>query len=541
MASGKRIGKKSQASNDFLEPLAPTGVTGTNVGTGRAFNNGAVSVAFSLPALSPNATSFTVTASTGQTATGASSPIVVQGIASAATPTFTVTATNAAGTSAASAASSAVTVTTVPQAPSASAVDVGTGRAYNNGAATITVTGGATGGSAITSYTAASGALTSSGSSPLTVGGLSSATAYTFSVTATNANGTSAATTTNSITATTVPDRPTGTAVDVGTGRAYNNGAATITVTAAANGGSPVTSYLVGSTVAGHNDTVSGSSPLTLGNLQSGVSYAFNIIAINANGTSQGAIATNSITATTVPAPPVSPSVTSSVANQDSVSWTAPATGGSAITSYTVTSSDSAQNAPRTNATSPSVFTEVGGTSQTYTIVAINANGTSAGATTGSITTLPPFFPPFFPPYFPPFFPPFFPPYFPPFFPPYFPPFFPPFFPPYFPPYFVPPFFPPFFPPYFPPYFVPPFFPPFFPPYFPPYFVPPFFPPYFVPPYFVPPFFPPYFVPPYFPAPFFPPYFVPPTFGGCPSCYIESNCPSLWCFCTGPCDYNCVC
>jgi len=114
MASGKRIGKKSQASNDFLEPLAPTGVTGTNVGTGRAFNNGAVSVAFSLPALSPNATSFTVTASTGQTGTGASSPIIVTGIASTATPTFTVTATNAAGTSAASSASGAVTVTTVP-------------------------------------------------------------------------------------------------------------------------------------------------------------------------------------------------------------------------------------------------------------------------------------------------------------------------------------------------------------------------------------------------------------------------------------------
>ena len=38
MAAGKKIGKKSQASNDFLEPLAPTGVTGTNVGTNRAFN-----------------------------------------------------------------------------------------------------------------------------------------------------------------------------------------------------------------------------------------------------------------------------------------------------------------------------------------------------------------------------------------------------------------------------------------------------------------------------------------------------------------------
>ena len=97
MAAGKKIGKKSQASNDFLEPLAPTGVSATNVGTGRAYNNGAATVSFSLPALSPAATSYTVTASTGQTATGASSPITVTGIASTATPTFTVTATNAAG------------------------------------------------------------------------------------------------------------------------------------------------------------------------------------------------------------------------------------------------------------------------------------------------------------------------------------------------------------------------------------------------------------------------------------------------------------
>ena len=104
MAAGKKSGRKSQASNDFLEPLAPTGVSATNVGTGRAYDNGAATISFSLPALSPAATSYTVTASTGQTATGSSSPITVTGIASNATPTFTVTATNAAGTSQASSA-----------------------------------------------------------------------------------------------------------------------------------------------------------------------------------------------------------------------------------------------------------------------------------------------------------------------------------------------------------------------------------------------------------------------------------------------------
>jgi len=293
MAAGKKIGKKSQASNDFLEPLAPIAGGATNVGTGRAYNDGAVSVAFSLPALSPAATSYTVTASTGQTATGASSPIVVTGIASGANPTFTITATNAAGTSAASSATSAVTVTTVPQ----------------------------------------------------TLG-----------------------------------------------------------------------------------------APTATGQL-----------------------------------------------NQDTVSWSAAATGGSAIIDYTWSSSDGKSG---TTASTSVVVGQEGNTSQTYTVTARNANGSSAASpASNNVTTIAPFFPPYFvPPFFPPFFP---------------------FFP-FFPPYFVPPFFPPFFPfcPFFPPYFVPP------------YFVPPFFPPYFVPPYFVPPFFPPYFVP-----PFFPPYFAPAT--------PQTYCPSL--------------
>jgi RNA-binding protein 16 len=137
------------------------------------------------------------------------------------------------------------------------------------------------------------------------------------------------------------------------------------------------------------------------------------------------------------------------------VTWSAGNSGGKAISSYTVVSSDGPSYP---NSTSPKTISETGGTTQSYTIYAINANGTSAGETTNSVTTTAPFFPPFFP-YFPPFFP-----YFPPFFPffPYFPPFFP-YFPPFFP-FF--PYFPPFFP-YFPPYF--PFFP-FFPPAFGPYF-----------------------------------------------------------------------
>jgi len=205
MAAGKKSGKKSQASNDFLEPLAPTGVTGTNVGTARPFGNGAVSVAFSLPALSPAATSFTVTASTGQTATGASSPIVVTGFASGATPTFTVTATNAAGTSAASAASAAVTVTTVPSAPQNASVS----SSINNTDTVVWSAPASNGGKAVSSYTIVSsdGPSYPNSVSPQNIGETGN-TSQSYTVYALNANGTSAGTSTNVVTTFTPPHFP---------------------------------------------------------------------------------------------------------------------------------------------------------------------------------------------------------------------------------------------------------------------------------------------------------------------------------------------
>jgi hypothetical protein len=177
------------ASSAKGAPGIPTGVVATDVGTARAFNNGAASVAFT-PGAGATATSFTVTSSPGGfTATGASSPLTVTGLQSSTGYTFTVTATNAAGTSLASAASASITATTVPAAPT---IGTATG---GNASATVTYTAGATGGKTITTFTATSspGSLTGTGASPITVSGLTNGTAYTFTVTATNANGTSLA------------------------------------------------------------------------------------------------------------------------------------------------------------------------------------------------------------------------------------------------------------------------------------------------------------------------------------------------------------
>jgi hypothetical protein len=101
----------------------PTSPVATNLGSGRAFNNGRASVAFTPATSGGKATSFTVTSTPGSyTNTGSSSPIVITGLQSSTQYTYVVTATGPLGTSSASSASTAVTATTVPQAPTIGAV-----------------------------------------------------------------------------------------------------------------------------------------------------------------------------------------------------------------------------------------------------------------------------------------------------------------------------------------------------------------------------------------------------------------------------------
>ena len=186
-------------SNEYIsirKPSVPTGVSAVDVGTGRAYNDGAATVSF-IPALDGDlAASYTVVSTPGSyTATGTSSPIVVPGLQSNTSYTFKVFASNAAGNSTESTASSSITATTVPEAPTISTVQYG----YEQ--ISVNYTQGGTGGKAVSAYTATrTGAVSASGTSPISFTSLTGGTQYTVSMTATNSNGVSL--TSNSITQT---------------------------------------------------------------------------------------------------------------------------------------------------------------------------------------------------------------------------------------------------------------------------------------------------------------------------------------------------
>lgn len=185
-------------------PGAPTNVTATNA-TSAAAATGTVNVSFTPPASDGGGgiQSYTVVSSPGGiTVTGSGSPIQVTGLTIGTSYTFTVYATNSFGNGPASDPSNAVTPVSVPspvQVPGAAAVDVAPQPSSlpppspDLGAVYVSCLPPADdGGSPIVSYTVTSspGGITATGSScPILVTGLTDGTAYTFTVTATNADG----------------------------------------------------------------------------------------------------------------------------------------------------------------------------------------------------------------------------------------------------------------------------------------------------------------------------------------------------------------
>jgi RHS repeat-associated protein len=285
-------GPASVASNSVTPaapPGAPTGVTATG-------GNTQAVVAWNAPSSNGGApiTSYTVTSTPGGlTATSSTLTATVTGLTNGTSYTFTVTATNWAGTGPPSAASNAVVPAGPPSAPTNASATAGTAQASVSWTASASNNG-----ATITSYTVTSTpggllATVNGTTTTATVTGLANGTSYTFSVTATNSAGTSAASTaSNTVTPAAPPGPPTNVSATGGMGQG------TVTWTApASNGGAAITSFTVKSSPGGLTASVNGSSTsASVAGLTNGTSYTFTVTASNWAGTGAASSASNAVT-----------------------------------------------------------------------------------------------------------------------------------------------------------------------------------------------------------------------------------------------------
>ena len=179
------------------------------------------------------------------------------------------------------------------------------------------------------------------------------------------------------------PQSPTGvSAVDIGTNRPYNNGSASVFFTAPTEG-EVAASYRVVSSP-GSIIATGTTSPIIITGLQSNTQYTFVVNSVNSVGTSDNSVASNLITATTVPEAPTITSVTHGF-EKVTVAFSGNGTGGKTITSYSVIPS---AGSTQTGVSSPINITSLtAGTSYTFTATATNANGTSSASSTSNLAT----------------------------------------------------------------------------------------------------------------------------------------------------------
>lgn len=188
----------------------------------------------------------------------------------------------------------------------------------------------------------------------------------------------------------TLPQPPTGLNVtDVGTNRPFNNAAYSLSWTAPTDtGGVSLTGYKIQYQVPSTgttwynwsaNATDTSSTSITLTGFGSNLSTNFRVYSVNSVGQSTSPVTTASaILGTTVPQAPTIGTATS-FNTYISVTYTANATGGKAINTYTATSSPGSLTGS-TSSGSIIVYNVVHNTAYTFTVTASNANGTSASS-----------------------------------------------------------------------------------------------------------------------------------------------------------------
>lgn len=253
--------------------------------------NSQASVSFSAPSYDGGSaiTNYTVTSSPGGfTASAASSPIAVTGLANGTIYSFTVKATNINGNGPSSSASNSVTPATIPSSPQNVIASRGNGQVSVSFSAPVS-----NGGSTITNYTVTASPgdyIGIGGASPVVVTGLSNGTSYSFTVTATNSVGTGPSSPSFSpVTPATIPGPPSINTVTIGSGQAAISFAVP-----GSDGGSTITSYKA--TSSGGQQSSSAVSPIVMTGLTDGIEYTFTVVAMNGVGDGSASISSGSVT-----------------------------------------------------------------------------------------------------------------------------------------------------------------------------------------------------------------------------------------------------
>jgi len=242
---------------------------------------------------------------------------VVTGLTNGASYTFTVVATNKAGSGASSSVSGAVIPSTVPDAPVSAVGTFGDGRVSVTWAAPIT-----NGGSAIIGYTVTSSptsdGCTTNGALGCTVLGLSNGVSYVFTVVARNANGKGSGISTTAVTPMTLPGEPTAVLATAGPESAL------VTWTAPeSTGGGTITSYTVTASPGGANCIAFTGTSCTVWGLTNYTKYSFTVTALNGAGRSSE----SDSSAKVMPIPDLDAPTDVAVSvsrSSATISWTAP-------------------------------------------------------------------------------------------------------------------------------------------------------------------------------------------------------------------------
>ncbi len=366
--------------------IAVPGIPGTPTA---APGNGSATITIAAPTTGGLPSSYTVTASPG----GATCTVTAPGTSCTIAPltngtayTFTSTATNAAGSStSASTASAAVTPAGVPLSPSSI---TGTGLGGSTTIEWIVPT--SDGGSAITDYVieysvAGSGTWTTfadgtSTATTATITGLTAGSSYEFRVSAKNLIGSSLPSFTSPV-VDALPAAPTISSVTGASGKV------TVAWNAPSHLGSgtltdyEVTAYDADGNVAGSCNPASGQRTCEVTGLDNGSSYTFKVAVVTTVGSSAQSSASSVVVPAGVPSAPANVVAVTSGSNM-TVTFDAPSdNGGSAITSYVVTSDPAGATCTvGANATTYTCTGLTAGTNYSYTVKAVNSKGESSAS-----------------------------------------------------------------------------------------------------------------------------------------------------------------